>query len=452
MAEALLDYTALDGQLRGLLDAPGWYVGFSGGVDSTALLHLVQRWCKANPGSPPLGAIHINHRMQSAADEWQVHCEWVCKFLQVPLVSRIVDVQPQGGGIEAAARAARYRVFEEQLGDREILFLGHHLDDQVETFFQRLLRGAGVQGLAAIPGRRPLGKGALVRPLLHTGRDELEHYARHHGLEYVADPSNTDSAMDRNFLRNELLPRLASRWPGYRQTVARASEHMAGAIAALQQALPPPDTVYSVLGDPGVALVELLGVPGEAAAVKLRGWLQGAGCLAPDQALLDEFLRQLREAAQDANPRLACSTYHLQRFRDAVYLLPDPDGPRCADSFSLAPGETYEVPGVGRVGLEPAAGEGLLLAPGDRLEVAWRQGGERCKPRGRAAGGSLKKLLQEWHVPPWWRDRVPLLYLEGELLAVGDLWACDSSRWRDSARRGQRLWSVRWKRPAAACD
>ena len=222
MAEALLDYTALDDPLRELQGAPGWYVGFSGGVDSTVLLHLMQCWCQANPDSPPLSAVHINHRMQSAASEWQLHCEWVCKFLQVPIISRAVDVQSQGRGSEAAARAARYRVFEEQLGRGEILFLAHHLDDQVETFFLRLLRGAGVHGLAAIPDRRPLGEGELVRPLLHTARSELENYAQHHGLECVADPSNSDSAMDRNFLRNELLPRVASRWPGYRHTVVRA--------------------------------------------------------------------------------------------------------------------------------------------------------------------------------------------------------------------------------------
>ena len=448
MAEALLDYRALDGPLQGLQDAPGWYVGFSGGVDSTVLLHLMQRWCKANLDSPALSAVHINHRMQPAANEWQLHCEWLCKFLQIPIISRHVDVQPQGRGSEAAARAARYRIFEEQLGRGDILFLAHHLDDQVETFFLRLMRGAGVHGLAAIPDRRPLGEGELVRPLLHTGRSELENYARHHGLECVTDPTNSDSAMDRNFLRNDLLPRVAARWPGYRLTVARASEHMAGAVAALQQALPAPDTVYSVLGDPGVAIAELLEVPAEGAAVKLRAWLLGVGCLAPDQALLDEFLRQLRVAAADANPRLACGTYSLQRFRDAVYLLPAPDAPRCADTFTLAPGEIYEVPGVGRLGLEPAA-EGFLLAPGERLEVTWRQGGERCKPRGRAAGSSLKKLLQEWQVPPWWRDRVPLLCLDGELLAVGDLWACDCSRWRDKAPRGEQLWSVRWERQTA---
>jgi len=449
MSEPQLDHSALDAQLNTLAGACHWYVGFSGGVDSTVLLHLLHRWCRANPGAPPLTAIHINHAMQAAADDWQVHCEWVCKFLQVPIISRAVVVQGAGGS-EMMAREARYRVFEEQLQPGAILFLGHHLDDQVETFFLRLMRGAGVQGLAAIPAWRPLGRGALSRPLLQVTRDQLEQYASRHGLEHVEDPSNTNTAMDRNFVRAELLPLLASRWPGYRQTVARASEHMAGAITALRDALPTPATVYSVMGDPGVALDELLLVPGDAAAIRLRGWLQGAGYPAPDQALLEEFLRQLRVAASDAKPRLACSAYTLQRYREAVYLRPDPDQPCCAEAFALAPGEIYEIPGVGRVGLEPAVAAGLLLAPGEQLTLAWRQGGERCRPRGRAGSNSLKKLLQEWHVPPWWRDRVPLLYLEDELLAVGDLWLCQSSRWRDAKSPGEGLWVLSWSRTTIA--
>ena len=447
--DALLDHSTLDAQLTGLLNAPRWYVGFSGGVDSTVLLHLLQRWCRANPSAPPLTAIHVNHAMQASADDWQVHCEQVCNFLQVPLISRVVDARGAGGS-EAAARELRYRVFEEQLQPGAMLFLGHHLDDQVETFFLRLMRGAGVQGLAAIPAGRPLGEGVLCRPLLNITRSQLEHYAGEHGLNCVEDPSNSNTAMDRNFLRAELLPLLATRWPGYRQTVARASEHMAGAVMALQETWPTPDTVHSVMGDPGVALDDLILAPVEAAAVKLRSWLQGARYPAPDRASLDEFLRQLRVATADARPRLVCSAFVLQRYRDAVYLLPEIAEPCSLEPFTLAPGDTCEVPGVGLLGLECAAGGGLSLAAGEQLEVAWRQGGERCKPQGRGGSNSLKKLLQEWTVPPWWRNRVPLLYLEGELLAVGDLWLCDSSRWRDSAQRGESLWILSWNRATNA--
>ncbi len=224
----MLKYTDLDSQLNELLAAPAWFVGFSGGVDSTVLLHLLHRWCAANPGSPNLRALHINHGLQAAAGDWQRHCELVCRSLQVPLYTCTVDVRAQGSG-EAAARTVRYRAFQEQLSPGAVLFLGHHLDDQVETFFLRLLRGAGVEGLAAMPRRRTLGEGFLVRPLLEFSRSDIEHYAAHHTLEYVEDPSNSNTTMDRNFLRVKLLPLLASRWPSYRQTVARASGHMAAA-------------------------------------------------------------------------------------------------------------------------------------------------------------------------------------------------------------------------------
>ena len=442
MSASIIDHRALDQDLTGLRSAAHWYVGFSGGVDSSALLHLLVLWRRANPGAPELTAIHINHGMQSVADEWQVHCEWVCKMLQVPLLARRVAVDPGGQGSEAAAREARYAAFEQQLQAGEVLFLGHHLDDQVETFFLRLLRGAGVHGLAAIPRRRKLGEGQLVRPLLSLTREQLLDYASGHGLSCIEDPSNTNVAMDRNFLRAEMLPLLASRWPGYRRTVTRASEHMAVTASTLDDLLPAPDTVYSALGDPGVGVAALVG---KSAAAQLRGWLQARGLPPPDQSALEEFLRQLRESTDDSSPRLQCSAYTLQRYRGVVYLLPEP-GEESQGSLQLSPGGVQEVSGVGRVSLQPAAEAGLLLAAQERLTLAWRSGGERCTPVGRGGSTSLKKLLQELDVPPWWRDRVPLLYLDDELLSVGDLCLCRSGRLQSSVGDGETLWRLVWQR------
>jgi len=446
MPDQLLNHTELSGQLSGLVGAPHWYVAFSGGVDSTVLLHLLVSWRKANPGAPELTALHINHGLQDAAHDWQNHCEWVCRMLQVPFISREVAVDTKGNGIEAAARDARYQVFEQQLGEGDVLFLGHHQDDQVETFFLRLVRGAGVQGLAAMPQSRALGQGQLVRPLLEIPRARLEQYAASQGLDPIEDPSNRDTSLDRNFLRKELLPLLESRWPGYRRTVSRASEHMAGAARTLQEELPVPDTVFSAMGDPGIAVEELLQVAPEAAAVKLRGWLAAAGLQNPDQAPLEEFLRQLRDAGADSSPKLKCSAFTLQRYRDAVYLLPDSGRAAFDEPMELLPGEIYEIPGIGEVGLERVDVQGLSLEPGERLGLDWRSGGERCRPVGRVGSASLKKLLQEAQVPPWWRERVPLLWLDGELLVVGGLGLCESSRFREQAGPGESLWKMTWER------
>ena len=450
MSEFLLDQALLDGELADLLRAPAWYVAYSGGVDSTVLLHLLHRWCAENTAAPPLCAIHINHGMQSGADDWQLHCEQVCKALNVPILCQSVAVSPASRGGEAAARDARYQAFEQLMQPGAVVFLGHHLDDQIETFFLRLLRGAGLQGLAAIPRRRVLAGGLLARPLLQVQRSQLQYYASHYGLAYVEDPSNSSLVMDRNFLRAELLPLLASRWPGYRQTVARATDHMAAAVAVLQEAVPTPATVHNVMGDPGVAITDLLQDSREVAAVKLRSWLQAAGYLAPDRVALNEFLRQLYDSTQDSAPRLECSDFTLARYRDAVYLLPVQAETSDRQPLSLVPGQICDVPGVGRIGLEPAASDGLSLPRDSAVEIAWRSGGERCRPAGRAHTSSLKKLLQEFDVPPWWRDRLPLLYCKGELLAVADLWLCESSYWSDSARPGQALWQLCWNRNSSA--
>jgi tRNA(Ile)-lysidine synthase len=447
MADAPLTCSDLDDQLTPLLDAPRWYVGFSGGIDSTVLLHLLCSWCRRNPGAPPLAAIHVNHGLHPAAGVWQQHCEWVCRLLQLPLSCHAAEVLPSTRGLEDAARTARYGLFGERLQAGEVLFLGHHADDQVETFFLRLMRGAGVRGLAAIPASRALGRGRLVRPLLQLPRARLEQYASAHELQGIEDPSNSDTSLDRNFLRRDVLPLLATRWPGYRQTVSRASGHIAAAADLLERAVPAPPTLYSAMGDPGVALAQLdLDSPQEA-ALALRHWLQRAGLPAPDQAALAEFLRQLGSAGAQSRPLLQCSAYALQRYRDALYLLPPLEADDPAQSLFLSPGEVCQLPAPGgRYRLDPVPADGLRLAPGECLELAWRRGGERCRPRGRAGSAGLKKLLQEQNVPPWWRDRVPLLYLAGELLAVGDLWLCQSSRWAACPAPGESLWQPRWER------
>ena len=447
MADGPLTCSDLDDQLTTLLDAPRWYVGFSGGIDSTVLLHLLHSWCRHNPDAPALGAIHVNHGLHPAALEWQTHCEWVCRLLQLPLVCRAAEVLPSAGGLEDAARAARYALFEERLQAGDVLFLGHHADDQVETFFLRLMRGAGVRGLAAMPASRPLGRGRLVRPLLQLPRSRLEQYAIAHELHSIEDPSNCDTSLDRNFLRRDVLPLLAARWPGYRQTVSRASGHIGAAAGMLAQAVPAPATRYSAMGDPGVALADLgLDSPPEA-ALALRHWLQREGLPAPDQAALAEFLRQLEAVSAQSRPLLQCSAYSLQRYRDALYLLPGFAAGEPPAPLFLKPGEIRQLPGpCGRFQLAPASAGGLRLAPGERLELSWRRGGERCRPLGRGGSASLKKLLQERDIPPWWRDRVPLLYLEGELLAVGDLWLCESSRFAPAPAPGEALWQPRWER------
>ncbi len=450
MSEACLTYASLDQGLTPLTNAARWLVAFSGGPDSTVLLHLLHSWCRAHvEEAPALLAVHVNHGMQAESQSWQAHCEQVCTGWDIPLIVCPVTVDVAGQGPEAAAREARYGAFEAQLNTGDILFMGHHLDDQVETYFLRLLRGSGLKGLSAMPARRALGEGELIRPLIDTERHLLERYAGEHALNSIDDPSNRDTALDRNYLRHTVLPLLAQRWTGYRQTVARAAEHAASSQLVEDECVPLPATVFSVLGDPGIEQKELNGVSVDVAMIKLRRWLRCGDYPMPDRVLLTEFLRQLRHSAAGSSPRLECSSFTLQRYQNSIYLLPVfTDSP----VQTLRIGEVCEIPGLGELSLVSSEASGLLLRDDDRLELRWRQGGERCRPRGRPYSQRLKKLFQEYDVPPWWRERVPLLYLDDQLLAVGDLWLCETDRLCSQSIGEAGVWQLCWQRKPTAFD
>ena len=176
----------------------------------------------------------------------------------------------------------------------------------------------------------------------------------------------------------------------------------------------------------------------------------------PDQSQLVEFLRQLREGGSNTSPRMECGGYALERYQARVYVLPDFARNNSRDSVPEVVGlklaQTIDIPGVGSVSFAPAAGRGIQLNPEDVLELRWRQGGERCRPVGKPYNLRLKKLFQEHDVPPWWRERVPLLYLGEELLSVGDLWLCESSRLVIDASVHRSVWQLHWERKAAAFD
>lgn len=442
----MLAHSDLDNCLQDLTDAPRWLIGYSGGVDSTVLLKLLVDWRACHPGCPELHAVYINHHLQDSAAAWQVHCQAQCEALQVPFSAVDADVRSPG---EAGAREARYAAFATLLCAGDVLFLAHHLDDQVETFLLRLMRGAGLQGLTAMPHSRPLARGCLVRPLLAVARADIEAFAREHALPFVQDPSNADDRIDRNFLRTQVLPQLAGRWPAYRQTVTRAAQHIAAAAAELEGRDAAVKSVYSCMGDVGVPLAAL---QGEGAARVLRRWLSLRGEQMPDQAQLEEFLRQLHSAARGGAPQLRTAAYTLRRFGAAVYLLPGPAVPAPAAPVSITPGERRSIAGVGSVALLAAESGALTLTAGECLQLRWRRGGESCRPARRGGATSLKKLLQEAGVPPWWRDRVPLLYRAETILAVADIAVCEPGQAGCEAGGKAGRFELIWERENAFAD
>ncbi|MFK7976538.1 MAG: tRNA lysidine(34) synthetase TilS [Halioglobus sp.] len=445
---AVLD-TVLDEVLEPLLSAPAWVVGFSGGRDSTVLLHLLARWCDARDAhcnAPRLSALHVNHSLQDAAASWEAHCSSLCESWGVGFKCLRVTV-PDQASPEAAAREARYAAFQDELdtqGNGAVLFLAHHLDDQIETFFLRLMRGAGVEGLSAMPANRPLGSGTISRPLLGVPAHDIAAYASELSLAFVEDPSNVDTHIDRNFLRNDVLPLLESRWPAYRHTVERAVAHVARARDELEGSLATINAQASVMGDQGIAVAHLQEAAG---AQLLRRWLRERDLPAPDQSAINEFLRQLREGDPNSRALLVCASYVLQRYRDAVFLLPPPA--TSLETANLLPGQTLALHGGDSVSLIPAPTKGFWLKDDESVQIHWRAPKQRFALVGRQGSRTLKSLYQDLGVPPWWRGRIPLVSYGEELLQIGELATCDSSRWREQPLQEEpqeRLWQLRWHR------
>ncbi|MBL1378584.1 tRNA lysidine(34) synthetase TilS [Zobellella sp. CGMCC 1.18722] len=400
-------------KMQALAPAGRWFVAFSGGLDSTVLLALCARLA-AGQGRA-LTALHVHHGLQAVADAWPAHCAAVASRLGVPC--RTLYVQVALGpriSLEAAAREARYRALAAELAPGDALLTGHHRDDQAETLLLALKRGAGVAGLAAMPASRPLGAGVQLRPLLDCSRQQLEAHAREAGLSWVEDPSNADNRFDRNFLRNEILPRLQAQWPSFMDTLSRSAElcaeqlDLAGELAA--QDLPGLLTAGGGLSVAGLARLS----PARRGNA-LRHWLQGQG-IHCSRVQLTALWRELALARPDATPQLRLGQKEVRRYQGALYL-PEP-GPAPRPLPALQAG-TWQDCGAGRIRLEWTETGAELAAGLDpaRLHLAFGVPGLRARPLGRTGSRPLKKLWQEYAIPPWQRERIPLL-LDGDRLVA----------------------------------
>ncbi len=429
-----------DGDNNGEMRAPpiiSLWLAYSGGLDSSVLLSLLAQL------APSLGiavtALHVDHGLSARAGDWRAHCESVCRQLGVAFESHAVTVNSRGQGLEDAARRARYRVFEQCLPEGGLLLTGHHLNDQAETLLLRLMRGAGPKGLAAMPVSRPLGRGHLLRPLLDIPRQQLRDCAETSQLDWIDDDSNAELDFSRNYLRHKVMPLLEQRWPDFserwQQTaqLCRQTEQLADQWAEQDLALA--DEQPERLGF-SLSLPLLMSLSDARQTQLWRYWLSLRGADTPSRRQLQQLQQQLLGGRRDAEPQVSWGKTLLRRYRQRLYLLPaqllscrdleavDEPSP---EPLCPVPGQSLSLPRGGCFRLSAPGDDGglpLRLPVSSRWQLRYRRGGERCRPSGRQHSQSLKKLLQEYGVEPWLRDRLPLLYVNGELAAVGDYWAC----------------------------
>lgn len=389
-------------------------VAFSGGLDSTALLHAFSQ--DAGIRARGLRAIHIHHGLQAPADEWARHCEAFCDALDIALTLVTVEVdRDSGDGLEAAARKARYLAFENALREDEVLVTAHHRDDQAETFLLRALRGSGPDGLAAMRPWRKFATGWHWRPLLDTSRDDLFAYAQQHELSWLDDPSNEDTHHDRNFLRQRILPLLRERWPQADAAFARSAVLSADAVELLDQEDALALAMCRSVDPQALSASALLELTAPRRARVLRRWIEALGFPPLPGEGVARIEADLLPARADARARFVWRGVAIERWRDLLHVqhLREPLPAQWSAQWDGS--EPLPLPGGDRLELQ---GTDAFPSP---CRVSARQGGERILLPGRSQSHALKNVLQELGVPPWERAVLPLVHDHaGELAAIAD--------------------------------
>ena len=402
------------------------WVAYSGGCDSHALLHSLAELRSEIPAE--IKAIHINHGLSPLANAWEDHCRKICSALSIPYLAISVNAKAKDTSPEEAARHARYAEWKALLNKGEVILLAHHQDDQAETVLIQLLRGSGVKGLAAMPEKQNFSLGLLCRPLLGFSREEIVSYAIENNLNWIDDPSNFDTDFDRNFLRHDIVPLLETRWPSVKKILSRTASHQADANQLLTE-LAFQDW-HHVHTDNQIKITELLKLSHQRQRNVLRYWI-GDICelLLPSTVQLQRVLDEVLTASEDANPEVIWRGGEVRRYQGMLYaqekllepknntelIWPDILMPLKLDSMGL------------KLTATSSQGKGLSQEKlnNSRISIKFRQGGESCRPTGRGQTHQLKKLFQEWQIPPWQRASIPLIFVNGELAEVVGYCSCE---------------------------
>jgi len=409
-----------------------WCLAYSGGVDSQVLLHLLHLT------QLKISAVYIDHGLQAQSADWAEHCRQQCEILKIPFQVIRVDARAtQGESPEAAARAARYAALKSLIQSDRCLLTAQHQDDQAETVFLQLLRGAGAAGLAGMPCIAKFGEGWHARPLLSISQKNILDYAQAHQLSWVEDPTNQHVNFDRNYLRHSVIPKIIERWPALNKTLRVFAQQQAENSQLLDE-LAEQDLVSVLFEQTVLDINSLNKMPDARLRNVLRYWLKTIKSPLPSRAVLEQIVQQIKTTSHDSALRVSWAACEVRRFRDRLYWLKKikHDASQVSNcdvktvvflssidknlGFKKVKTDDKNIPFV------------LNERVNDKvISVRYRQGGEKIKPAGRNASHDLKSLFQEASVPTWQRDRVPLLFVGNDLVAVVGYWLAD-----DYAQKG----------------
>lgn len=389
------------------------YLGYSGGVDSEVLLYLLRqnKTLKAK-----LTAIHINHNLSPNAGTWESHCKTRCKELNIPFVSQTITVSRKN--LEENARKARYHCFKYYITENSALLTAHHRQDQIETFFLNLFRGAGLDGLSCMPISKPFAEGTLIRPLLNYDKSELIDFAKLQHLTWVEDESNQETVYRRNFIRQQLLPQIMNVWPGYQKNIARSIKHLQSLKQQNEQIFN--EKAFNYIDKKKRLSIAIKVYDNFQQANIIRCWLKYLGKKLPRATQIAAIINQLILGKTDSKAVILIDDYQIRRHKDKLYCLSQSlqithsSLPWCKVEQRL-----YLPHNLGHLSLIRDNAGPIHIPKEAKIDVRFRQGGEIIMHQN--CSKSLKKILQTLEIPYWERNSLPLLFVDNKLIAIADL-------------------------------
>lgn len=393
-------------------------VAFSGGLDSTVLLHQLTRLRDTVAPALQIRAMHIHHGLSPHADHWAAHCQAVCEHWHVPCEVAYVQLPTGGQGTEGEARSARYQALTQALLTDEVLLTAQHQDDQCETLLLALKRGSGPAGLAAMPEKLAFADTQLLRPLLNCRRMDLEHWATEHQLTWIEDESNQDDKYDRNFLRLRILPVLQQRWPHFTRSVTRSAQ-LCGEQEQLLDELLAAQLAELMLKNGALHIAPLYPMSEVRRFAILRRWLAHHRAAMPSRAALQRLWLEVALSREDASPRLRLGQYEVRRFQGALYWVAVIKVDKEKTHIWPAPFSPLQITGLGTLA-QHSAGMAIRPPQADEVVSVRFKASGLLHILGRDKGRPLKKIWQELNIPPWQRETTPLLFYGEQLItAVG---------------------------------
>jgi tRNA(Ile)-lysidine synthase len=404
-------------------------VAYSGGLDSSVLLHLMQAYAARQ--DIQLFAFHIHHGISPNADAWLAHCERECRHRSIMFEARYIELRGRGeSGLEEAARISRYAALGELCRTHGVplLLTAHHQDDQAETVLLQLLRGSGVAGLAGMETANTapdlLGDQipVMARPLLAVSRAALEDFAASEGIAYIEDESNLDTRYARNALRHRVMPSLDEQFPGFQQRIARTAQH-AQSAQRLLNVLAAQDLAMCLAGD-CIDINLLRQFDTDRIDNVLRYWFATHCVRMPATAWLTELRMQLLDARADAQVCVTHPDCHVRRHRNRIFLTPRVDA-------STVPPLMFRWNGEQRIRFDAFGGTLIFEEANEGIDAAWlqmqdlqiryRSGGEKLKPAPNRPTRSLKHHYQALDIPSWERERLPIISAGDQLLYAASI-------------------------------